>query len=60
MKHMFETQMGADKDFTSEQREEIGSLKRSEGERKKLLAAFMEVCLLFYIECPKDPTPITN
>lgn len=46
MKHMFETQKGDGKEFASEQREEIGSLKRSEAERKKILAAFMEACYL--------------
>jgi hypothetical protein len=42
MKQMFESQKGTS-EFASEQREEIGSLKRSEAERKKILAAFMEV-----------------
>ncbi|KAI6202289.1 LIM domain and actin-binding protein 1 [Aphelenchoides besseyi] len=41
MKQMFETQPEG-REFTTEQREEIENLKRSEAERKKLLAAFME------------------
>lgn len=43
MKQMFEKQQQGGEGFVSEQREEIGSLKRSEAERKKILAAFMEV-----------------
>jgi hypothetical protein len=43
MKQMFEKQQLSGGEFTSEQREAIGSLKRSEAERKKILAAFMEV-----------------
>jgi hypothetical protein len=43
MKQMFEKQQQSGGEFTSEQREEIGSLKRSEAERNKILAAFMEV-----------------
>jgi hypothetical protein len=43
MKQMFEKQQQGGSEFTSEQREEIGSLKRSEADRKKILAAFMEV-----------------
>jgi hypothetical protein len=42
MKQKFESQPEA-AEFSSEQREEIGSLKRSEADRKKILAAFMEV-----------------
>ncbi|KAI6171376.1 LIM domain and actin-binding protein 1 [Aphelenchoides bicaudatus] len=42
MKQMFEKQQGSGGEFTSEQREEVGVLKRSEAERKKILAAFME------------------
>ncbi|KAI6224428.1 hypothetical protein M3Y99_01399700 [Aphelenchoides fujianensis] len=41
MKQMFEAQPEA-REIATEQREEIGSLKRSEAERKKILAAFME------------------
>ena len=41
MKHKFESAPEGH-DFSSEQRVEIGQLKRSEAERKRVLAQFME------------------
>lgn len=42
VKQRFET-ASEGREFASEQREEVGQLKRSEAERKRVLAQFMEV-----------------